>query len=136
MAFDRNRNKDLVLVNHNIHSAQVRCIDASGNSVGLITLSEAIKLAEESHLDLVQVSPVGGTDFPACRILDYAKYKYEQTKKKKEAFRKQRESAIKTKEIKFRPGTDKNDLRVKANKAAEILADGDRIKISIMFRGR
>jgi translation initiation factor IF-3 len=68
--------------------------------------------------------------------LDYTKYRYEQAKKKKEVDRKQRESAIKTKEIKFHPGTDKNDLRVKANKAAEILADGNRVKISILFRGR
>jgi len=130
-----NRKNDFVPFNCKIRAKQVRCINADGDNLGIIPIEEALSIAGDSKLDLVQISN-GKDGVPICRITDYGKYKYDISKRKKESARKQRETAIKTKEIKFRPSTDTNDLQVKATKAAAILNDGDRVKVSIMFKGR
>src|SRR5690554_4765412 len=93
-------------------------------------------MALDAGLDLVQVSSGGRNSSPTCKILDYGKYKYQQSKNEKAAAKKQRENSVKIKEIKFRPTTDINDLRTKASKVQEFLNDGDKVKITIAFRGR
>ncbi len=133
---NRNNNNNFVPINHQIRTPTVRCIDAEGNNLGIIDKIEAIKLAQDSKLDLIQVTPGDFNNPPTCRILDYGKYKYELSKRQKDNAKKQRESAVKIKEIKFRPGTDQNDLKTKAVKTQEILEDGDRVKVSIFFKGR
>jgi len=133
---NKNNRRDFVPTNHQIRAFKVRCIDAENNNLGVIDKSEAIRVAEDAKLDLVQVSPGDKDNPPTCRILDSGKYKYEMAKRKKENAKKQRESAIKIKEIKFRPSTDQNDLKTKASKAQRFIEEGDRVKISIFFRGR
>lgn len=136
MATFNNKNQDRLIVNHQIRAPKVLCINQNNDNLGLISLSQAIALAQEQGLDLVQVAPGGKDNIPACKILDSGKYKYELSKKKKEADKKQRESIIKTKEIKFRPTTDLNDLKTKARKAEEFIEEGCRVKVSITFKGR
>jgi len=122
-------------INYRIRATQVVCIDKDGNNLGTLTKEEAINKAKEQELDLVLIAD-GQQGIPVCKILDYGKFKYEQTKKRKESEKKNREAVIKIKELKFRPTTDINDLRTKANKASEFLADGDKVKVFIIFRGR
>lgn len=121
--------------NYRIRAKKVLCIESNGNNLGIISKDEAIQIAKSKELDLVMISD-GKDGIPICRILDYGKFKYEQSKKKKEAFKKQRESLIKTKEVKLRPSTDINDLKTKSLKVQKFLDEGDRVKISIVFRGR
>lgn len=121
-------------VNEAIRARKVRCIDANEENLGVIETSEAIRKAQEQELDLVQVSKSG--DIPACKILDYQKFKYEHQKKQKAAAKKQRESVIKLKEIKLRPTTEENDLKVKAKAVQGFIDDGHRVKISIILKGR
>lgn len=130
------RNTDFVPTNHQIRSPKVRCIDSEDNNLGVIDKLEAIRIAENAKLDLVQVAPGNRDNPPTCRILDSGKYKYEMSKRKKENAKKQRESAVKIKEVKFRPNTDQNDLKTKATKAQQFIEDGHRVKVSIFFRGR
>lgn len=106
-----------------------------GTNLGVLPRDEAIRKAQDQSLDLVMVTE-GKDGVPICRIVEYGKFKYELSKKKKETAKKQRESTIKTKEIKFRPSTNDNDLKTKASKAKQFLNEGDRVKITIMFRGR
>jgi len=122
-------------INYRIRATQVVCIDKDGNNLGTIPRDEAITKAKEQELDLVLIAD-GNQGVPVCRILDYGKFKYEQTKKRKESEKKNREAVIKTKELKFRPTTDTNDLKTKANKAVEFLSNGDKVKVFIIFRGR
>jgi translation initiation factor IF-3 len=126
-------NRDFVLTNFKIKAKEVRCIDGDEN-LGLILLKDAIERAFNKGLDLVQISVVDS--IPVCKIVDYGKYKYDLSKKNKEAAKKQRESAIKIKEVKLRPNTDFNDLKIKARQASEFLSDGDRVKVILLFRGR
>lgn len=128
------RKEEKFFVNKSIRAREVRCIDHNGKHAIMKTY-DAIKLAEEQGLDLVQVSK-GREDIPTCKILDYSKFKYEQSKKEKLAKKKQRENAIKIKEIKFRPSTGENDLKTKAKHAQEFIDDGHKLKITIAFRGR
>lgn len=119
-------------VNRDIDLASVRVIDADGEMVGVVSLDEAIEMAEEVGLDLVEVSP--GAEPPVCKILDYGKYKYEAQKKANEARKKQK--TIEVKEIKMRPGIDEHDYQVKMRNVRKFLDHGDKVKMTIRFRGR
>lgn len=130
-----NSKHDFVPFNRKIRAPQVRCIDAEGNNLGIVSIENALRTAENSNLDLVQIAK-SKDGIPICRVTDYGKYKYDMSKRKKEAARKQRESSTKTKEIKLRPSTDINDLQVKATKTQGFLESGDKVKISVMFKGR
>jgi len=107
-------------------------IDADGEMRGLMTVPEALVLAEESGLDLVEISP--GADPPVCKVLDYGKYKYEMQKKAAEARKKQK--VIGLKEIKLRPTIDAHDFDIKMRNAKTFLEEGDKVKITLRFRGR
>ncbi|MBN9565022.1 MAG: translation initiation factor IF-3 [Alphaproteobacteria bacterium] len=119
-------------VNQAITSAKVRLVDENGEMVGIVSKAEALQMAEEASLDLVEVSP--NADPPVCKILDYGKYKYEAQKKKAEAKKKQK--VIEIKEIKMRPVIDENDYQVKMRNVRRFLEDGDKVKITMRFRGR
>jgi translation initiation factor IF-3 len=107
-------------------------VDENGEQLGVISISKALELAEEAALDLVEVAP--GADPPVCKILDYGKYKYEAQKKKNEAKKKQK--VIDVKEIKMRPGIDDHDYQVKMRNMRRFIEDGDKVKVTIRFRGR
>ncbi len=107
-------------------------VDEKGEQLGVISISKALELAEEAALDLVEVAP--GADPPVCKILDYGKFKYEAQKKKSEAKKKQK--VIDVKEIKMRPGIDEHDYQVKMRNMRRFLDDGDKVKVTIRFRGR
>lgn len=110
----------------------MRLIDADGNQVGVVPLREALETAESSGLDLVEVSP--NVDPPVCRVMDYGRYKYQQNKKLQEA--KKRQSGYQVKEIKIRPMTGEHDLQVKLRHIRRFLENRDKVKVSLMFRGR
>ncbi|CCO07270.1 Translation initiation factor IF-3 [Desulforamulus hydrothermalis Lam5 = DSM 18033] len=107
-------------------------VDADNNQLGIMSVKEALRLAEERQLDLVEVAPQAKP--PVCRIMDYGKFKYEQSKREKEAKKKQR--IIQVKEVKLRPRIEEHDYIVKAKNAERFLKDGDKVKVTIMFRGR
>lgn len=107
-------------------------IDAEGEQKGVVDIAAAIEEAEESDLDLVEVSP--NAEPPVCRIMDYGKYLFEEQKKKQLAKKKQKQTHVK--EIKFRPGTEEGDYQVKLRNLVRFLNDGDRAKITLRFRGR
>lgn len=107
-------------------------MDENGEQAGLVPVQEALVRAENAELDLVEVAP--NAKPPVCKLMDYSKYKYEKAKKAKEAKKKQK--IIQNKEVRFRPNIEDHDLQTKVNKAREFLDDGDRVKITIMFRGR
>ncbi len=119
-------------VNELIDSQTVRVIDSDGEMIGVVSAEEGLQLAYEAGLDLVEVSP--NADPPVCKILDYGKFKYEQQKKRNEARKKQR--IIEVKEIKMRPGIDEHDYQVKMRSMRRFLDDGDKVKVTIRFRGR
>lgn len=135
MAKYKNRKNNRVFVNKTIRAKKVRCINQDDKNLGVIATNEAIKIAKDVGLDLVQISNPKG-NAPVCKILDYGKYKYELSKRRKEQAKKQRESVVKLKEIKFRPSTDAHDLQTKANKASKFIKDGCKVKIAIQFKGR
>jgi translation initiation factor IF-3 len=110
----------------------VRLVKEDGTMVGITAIREALRLAEEAGLDLVEVSP--NADPPVCKILDFGKYKYEIQKKKNEARKKQK--VIEVKEIKLRPGIDEHDYQVKMRSVTRFLADGDKVKVTMRYRGR
>jgi len=110
----------------------VRLIDAEGEQVGVITLEEAKSLAEEAGLDLVEVSPTA--EPPVCRIMDYGKFLFEESKKRHAARKKQKQ--IHVKEVKFRPGTEEGDYQVKLRNLKRFLNNGDKTKVTLRFRGR
>jgi len=124
--------KDGPRVNEQITKPEVRVVDADGEMVGVISVQEGIEMAMEVGLDLVEVSP--NADPPVCKILDYGKYKYEAQKKANEARKKQKVIAIK--EIKMRPGIDEHDYQVKMKNVRRFIEDGDKVKMTIRFRGR
>lgn len=107
-------------------------IDAAGEQAGIKTIGEALAMAEEAGLDLVEVSP--NADPPVCRIMDYGKYLFEQSKKAHSAKRKQKQ--IQVKEVKFRPTTEEGDYQVKLRNLVRFLEDGDKAKVTLRFRGR
>ena len=119
-------------MNTEIDSKSIRLIDADGEMVGVVSLREGLDMAIEVGLDLVEVSP--NADPPVCKILDFGKYKYEIQKKKNEARKKQK--VIEIKEIKLRPNIDDNDYNIKMRNMRKFLEDGDKVKITLRFRGR
>ena len=119
-------------VNERIEADPVRLIDADGEQVGVVGLEEALAKADDEGLDLVEISP--NSDPPVCKILDYGKYKYEEQKKRNEARKKQK--VIEVKEVKMRPGIEQHDYDVKMRAMRRFLGEGDRVKVTLRFRGR
>lgn len=119
-------------INGAITAREVRLINTDGGQLGIVPLREALRLAEEAEVDLVEIAPTAKP--PVCKIMDFGKYKYEQSKKRDEARKKQKQ--IQIKEIKFRPGTDEGDYQIKMRNVRRFLADGDKVKITLRFRGR
>ncbi len=115
-----------------ITSPQVRLIGADKEPLGIVSSTEALRLAVEAELDLVEISPMA--DPPVCRIMDFGKFKYAESKKQHEAKLKQKQ--VQVKEIKFRPGTDEGDYNIKLRNLTKFLLDGDKTKITLRFRGR
>ncbi|MBN8543178.1 MAG: translation initiation factor IF-3 [Alphaproteobacteria bacterium] len=130
--FEKERDPNEPNINHYIKAQSIRLIDAAGEMVGVVSVKEGIRLAEEAGLDLVEISP--NAEPPVCKILDYGKYKYQMQKKQQEAKKKQK--VIEIKEIKVRPNIDKHDLSIKLRHAREFLAEGDKVKFTLRFRGR
>jgi translation initiation factor IF-3 len=119
-------------INGEIDAREVRLVDADGGMVGVVSLREAFARADDAGLDLVEVSPNASP--PVCKILDYGKFKYESQKKAAAARKKQR--VIEVKEIKMRPNIDDNDYDIKMKKVREFLDEGDKVKVTMRFRGR
>ncbi len=110
----------------------MRVIGADGSQVGVISIAAANKLAEEAELDLVEIAPTANP--PVCRVMDYGKFKYRESKKQHEARLKQKQIVVK--EVKFRPGTDDGDYKIKLRNLTRFLEEGDKAKITLRFRGR
>lgn len=121
-----------MFVNEQISAREVLVIDADGTQLGVMKTSEALALAREKKLDLVNVAPAARP--PVCRLMDYGKHKYEQSKRDREARKNQKVTTIK--EVKLRPNIDKHDFDVKAKRAQKFLENGDKVKVTVMFRGR
>ncbi|ADC71428.1 translation initiation factor IF-3 [Thioalkalivibrio sp. K90mix] len=121
-----------VRLNDQITCPQIRLIDAEGENRGVCSTAEALEMAQESGLDLVEISP--NAEPPVARIMDYGKFKFEQAKKAQEAKKKQKQ--IQIKEVKFRPGTDEGDYKVKLRNLRRFIEAGDKGKVTIRFRGR
>ncbi len=121
-----------VRVNDQIRISPIRLIDADGEQVGIIALDEARERAEESGLDLVEVAP--GARPPVCRLMDYGKFKYEEARKAREARKKQH--TVQVKEVKYRPGIEDHDFEFKTRHVRRFLEDGDKVKVTMTFRGR
>ncbi len=119
-------------MNEEINAPEIRLIGVEGEQLGVVTLQQALALAEENEIDLVEIAPTAQP--PVCRLMDYGKFKYRESKKKHEAKLKQKQ--IQVKEIKFRPGTDEGDYQVKLRNLIRFLEDGDKTKITLRFRGR
>jgi translation initiation factor IF-3 len=115
-----------------IRVKEVRVISSEGEQLGVMPTRDALRKAEEAGLDLVEVAPTANP--PVCRIMDFGKYKYEMSKKAHES--RKHQTVITIKEIKLRPRTDEHDIEFKLNNIKRFLADGDKVKVSIMFRGR
>lgn len=124
--------QDTVRRNEMIRARELRVIGADGEQLGILQRNEAIALAKEAGLDLVEVAAT--SEPPVCRIMDYGKFRYEQQKKKQEA--KKRQTVVQIKEIKVRPKTDDHDYETKLRHIRRFLEDGDRCKITVFFRGR
>jgi len=119
-------------INRQIFADSVRLIAANGDMLGVVTVREALRLAEEASLDLVEISP--GAAPPVCKIMDYGKYRYQAQKKAQEARKKQK--IIELKEIKLRPGIDPHDLEINMRSVYKFLNEGDKVKFTLRFRGR
>ena len=119
-------------INEEIIDKELRVISDDGEQLGIMSAEEALKIAEEKELDLVKISPMAKP--PVCKIMDYGKYRFEQAKREKEAKKNQR--VMDVKEIRMSPSIGENDLQTKLKAALKFLADGDRVKVSIRFRGR
>ena len=110
----------------------MRLISSTGEQLGIVSTRQAMSMAEEEDIDLVEISPNAAP--PVCKLMDFGKFKYEQSKKRDEAKKKQKQVQIK--EIKFRPGTDDGDYNIKMRNIQRFLAEGDKVKITLRFRGR
>jgi len=119
-------------INEEIKGKEVRLISPEGEQIGIVSVKEALRMAQEKDLDLVEIAP--NAKPPVCRIMDFGKYKYEQSKREKEARKKQK--IISVKEVKLRPNIEDHDLMVKTRNAVKFLKDGDKVKVTLMFRGR
>ena len=119
-------------VNEEIRAREIRLVSETGEQLGIMTPKDAMKIAQTKGLDLVEVAP--GAKPPVCRIMDIGRHKYEQSKREREARKKQH--VINVKEVKLRPNIEDHDFEVKAKNALRFLDDGDKVKVTIMFRGR
>ncbi|MDD3654197.1 MAG: translation initiation factor IF-3 [Desulfotomaculaceae bacterium] len=119
-------------VNEEIRAREVRVVDSQGAQLGIMSVKDALRLADEKQLDLVEIAPTAKP--PVCRIMDIGKYKFEQSKREKEARKKQK--VINIKEVKLRPNIEDHDFNVKAKNAIRFLKEGDKVKATITFRGR
>lgn len=129
---DTQRNDDEVCVNEGIKAKQVRLIDANNENRGIVSLREALTIAEDEGLDLIEISPQANP--PVCKILDYGKYRYEQQKRKAEA--KKNQKVIEIKELKLRPMIEAHDYDVKLKQAKKFLEQGNKVKFTMRFKGR
>ena len=120
------------MINEQIRDKEIRLIGTSGEQLGIMSSRDAMKLAEEAGLDLVKIAPTANP--PVCKIVVYGKFRYEQVRKEKEARKKQR--IIEIKEIRLSPNIDTNDLNTKINAARKFLSKGDKVKVTLRFRGR
>lgn len=120
------------MINERIRDKEVRLIGQDGEQLGIMSSKDAMKLAREADLDLVKIAP--GAKPPVCKIIDYSKYKYEQTRKEREAKKKQK--TMEVKEVRLSPNIDTNDLNTKANQARKFLDKGNKVKVALRFRGR
>ena len=111
---------------------EIRLIGADGEQLGIMSAREAMKIAQEAELDLVKIAPMAKP--PVCKIIDYGKYKYEQTRKEKEARKKQK--TVEIKEVRLSPNIDTNDLNTKINNARKFISKGNKVKVTLRFRGR
>ena len=121
-----------LMINEQIRDKDVRLIGENGEQLGIMSSREAMKLAEKEELDLVKIAPTAKP--PVCKIIDYGKYRYELARKEKEARKKQK--VVELKEIRLSPNIDSNDLNTKMNAAKKFLSKGDKVKITLRFRGR
>jgi translation initiation factor IF-3 len=110
----------------------VRLVGVEGEAIGIVKIEEAMRLAEEADIDLVEIAPTAKP--PVCRLMDYGKFKYRESKKAHEAKLKQKQ--IQVKEVKFRPGTDEGDYKIKVRNLTRFLTEGDKTKVTLRFRGR
>ncbi|BAU05189.1 MULTISPECIES: translation initiation factor IF-3 [Fischerella] len=129
---EKKRTRDLPQINERIRFPKIRVIDTDGAQLGILSPQEALQLAEEKELDLVLLSDKA--DPPVCRIMDYGKYKFEQEKKAREARKKQHTADVK--EVKMRYKIEEHDYNVRVKQAERFLKDGDKVKATVMFRGR
>ena len=120
------------MINEQIRDREVRLISEDGEQLGIMSSREAMKLAAEANLDLVKIAPTAKP--PVCKIIDYGKYKYEQTRKEKEAKKKQK--TVEVKEVRLSPNIDTNDLNTKVNNAKKFIGKGNKVKVTLRFRGR
>ena len=121
-----------VLINEQIRDREIRVIGVNGEQLGIMSPRDAMRLAEEAEVDLVRIAPQAKP--PVCKLVDYGKFRYEQSRKEKEARRKQH--TIELKEIRLSPNIDTNDLNTKASNARKFLMKGDKVKVTLRFRGR
>ncbi len=120
------------MINEQIRDREVRVVGQNGEQLGIMSASEAMKMAREAELDLVKIAPTAKP--PVCKIIDYGKYRYEQARREKEAKKKQK--TVELKEIRLSPNIEANDLNTKMNAAKKFLAKGNKVKITLRFRGR
>jgi len=124
--------KETMRINEEIRAKEVRLNSATNEQLGIVQLRDALRMAAEQNLDLVEVAPTAKP--PVCRIMDFGKFKYEQQKREKEVKKKQK--VVTVKEVKLRPNIEDHDFEVKFKNAQRFLEDGDKVKVTIMFRGR
>ncbi len=120
------------MINEQIRDKEVRLVSEDGEQLGIMSSRDALKMAMDAELDLVKIAPMAKP--PVCKIIDYGKYKYEQTRKDKEAKKKQK--TVELKEVRLSPNIDTNDLNTKVNNAKKFIAKGNKVKVTLRFRGR
>ncbi|RTL47528.1 MAG: translation initiation factor IF-3 [Rhodocyclaceae bacterium] len=119
-------------VNDEITTPEIRLVGEEGEKLGIVPIRQALAMAEEAELDLVEIAPMAQP--PVCKIMDFGKFKYQESKRAHEAKLKQKQ--VQVKEVKFRPGTDENDYQIKLRNVTKFLGEGDKAKITLRFRGR
>ena len=121
-----------LMINEQIRDREIRLIGEDGEQLGIMSARDAMKLAREANLDLVKIAPTAKP--PVCKIIDYGKYRYEQARKEKEAKKKQR--TVEVKEVRLSPNIDTNDMNTKMNNAKKFILKGNKVKVTLRFRGR
>ncbi len=120
------------MINEQIRDREIRLIGEDGEQLGIMSAREAMKIAQEAELDLVKIAPTAKP--PVCKIIDYGKFRYEQSRKEKEAKKKQK--TVEIKEVRLSPNIDTNDLNTKVNNARKFISKGNKVKVTLRFRGR